>query len=50
MLVTVAMFRASARVLPADCPLRIWALSQSSTFPVGWSDVLVVAAAPAVAD
>lgn len=50
MLVCVAMFRGAARILPSDCPLRVWALSQSSLFPVGWGDVAVVAGAPALAD
>jgi len=50
MLSAVEVFRLSARLLPSDCPLRIWALSQS--FPVRWGDLTIVAgmSAPTLAD
>lgn len=50
MLATVAAFRLAARLLPAACPLRVWALSQS--FPLAWRDVAGYAtlAAPTLAD
>ena len=43
MLCAVAVFRGAARILPADCPLAVWALTASDEFPVGWGDVPVVA-------
>jgi len=52
MLATVSAFRATARLLPRGCPLRVWALSQSSTFPLTWGTMLDFAAlsAPTFAD
>lgn len=52
LLLSMEAFRLSARLLPAACPMRVWALSATDDFPVRWGDLLVVAglAAATLAD
>lgn len=47
MLVAVTLFRLAARTLSEDNPLRTWALSSSSRFPLSWRDLPTFAALPA---
>lgn len=47
MLLSLGLFRTATRTLPEDSPIRIWALSSTSSFPFGWRDLRSLAALPA---